>query len=190
MNMESRTYTEDDLDLAQVQVRRTRSERSWSELQQQKPPQVIHYKPVGKASKEVVRVCFILVNTLHSPYERFGKHRRYRATWESAFPTPTELGDNFFRHNTSAAKFINEASSGKVAFSGTVVGWFNDTAHGPISATKMFHDRNRYFLLARKAVLHAQSWKTSMSKEFRLSASPLLFGSILLSVYPHLDIRA
>jgi len=151
-NMESRTYTEDDLDLAQVQVRRTTSERSWSELQQQKPPQVIHYKPAGKASKEVVRVCFILVNTLHAPYDRFGKHKRYRATWESAFPTPAELGDNFFKHNTSAAKFINEASSGKVAFSGTVVGWFNDTAHGPVSATQMFHDRNRYFLLARKAV--------------------------------------
>lgn len=150
-----KTYSEDDLDLDEVQVRRAPPTRPWSFLQQQRPT-AIHYEAVGKASKRHVRVCFILVNTLASPHERFGKDKKFRHLWESAFPTPRELGDLFFKHSAGAAKFLNEASYGKVAVSGTVVGWYNATGTGwfeeHLSADDMFKDRDRYFLLARNAV--------------------------------------
>jgi len=149
-------YSEDDgefeeVNLAEIPVRKAPLDASWSALQQQEP-EVIHYPAAGIGTKEEVRVCFLLINTLRDPSERFGRGKKFRSTWEAAFPTPRELGDLYFTHNDSAAQFINAASYGKVSVSGSVVGWYNDTEQGDVTASHMFHHRDRYILQARKAV--------------------------------------
>lgn len=144
-------HDESDVGLEQVQVRRAPLARSWMSLRQQRP-EVIHYDAQDFGTKEGVRICFVLVNTLHHPEKRFGEHKKFRYMWEFAFPTPRELGDLYFKHEDSAAKFIHAASYGKVALSGTVVGWYNDTTEDDITANDMFHQRDKYFLLAHHGV--------------------------------------
>jgi hypothetical protein len=109
---------------------------------------VVEYAPdPGSLAPWQYRMLFVLVNTTGEIPET----SQPTPGGVQEYYTPTELGDVFFQHPDGVASFMEEASYGQVALSGTVVGWFHEGDLG-LSDEDLFNNRDAYFDLACWAV--------------------------------------
>jgi len=95
----------------------------------------------SKDAKRIFRVGILMINTMTQPVEDNPKSRQLE------FYTPEKIGNLFFNHTHGSQAFIQEASYGRVALRGTVVGWLN-APKKDVNADDVIKESDYYFGLA------------------------------------------
>jgi M6 family metalloprotease-like protein len=85
---------------------------------------VLNYKAATPGTTKTYKVAVLMINTLTKP------QAENPATKQLEFCSPEKLGQIFFEHKHGAASYMKEASYGKVALEGSVVGWLDHPVAG------------------------------------------------------------
>jgi M6 family metalloprotease-like protein len=103
--------------------------------------QVFDYPATTPGSVKTFKVALLMINTRTTPLAD------NPVTKQLEFYTPEKLGQIFFEHEHGAASFIKEASYGKIALEGRVVGWLDQPTAG-LNGTDISSNAGQYISLA------------------------------------------
>ncbi len=104
--------------------------------------EVVKYPAAKAGTVKTYKVAILMINTLSKPLVENPK------TAQLEVYSAEKLGDIFFKHEHGARAFIAEASYGKVALEGVVVGWLNDPKPG-LNADEVTKNADYYISLAK-----------------------------------------
>lgn len=110
--------------------------------------EVLEYPAQPEGSERTYKVAILMINTLPEPIEDNEKTKRLE------FYSPEKLGELFFTHNHGSNAFLREASYGRIALEGTVVGWM-DAPKAGLDSSDILSDSSYYFGLANAHIRFA-----------------------------------
>ncbi len=102
---------------------------------------MLDYTAATPGTVKTYKVAVLMINTLTTPMVE------NTATKQLEFCSPEKLGQIFFEHEHGSASFIKEASYGKVALEGRVVGWI-DAPEAGLDGNNVSSQTDRFLSLA------------------------------------------
>lgn len=102
---------------------------------------VLDYTAPTPGTVKTFKVAVLMINTLTTPMVENPVSKQLE------FCSPEKLGQIFFQHEHGAASFIKEASYGKVALEGSVVGWI-DAPEAGLDGNHISSQKDRFLSLA------------------------------------------